>query len=537
MTISRRHFLRMGAAGAATAGIGMPALGWGDEGRKSPQALSMDPRTLARYVDALPVPPKAAPTRQWPLPDEHGQRIPHYRVSMNEAEVQVHRDMKPTRMWTYDGSHPGPTFDTVSGQAISVEWVNNLPSEHFLPVDYTVCGMKPGAQSVRNIVHVHGGRTPAASDGYPEDWYPPGESKTAHYPNGQEATTLWYHDHAMGVSRLNHYAGMMGAFLIRDEVEAALGLPNGDQEIPLIICDRYFSPEGQLYYPTSGIPGHPWISEFRGNAIMINGKLYPYLEVEPRKYRFRVVNGSNQRFLRLALGGKRPFHQIGSDQGLLSAPVPMTEILLAPAERADLVVDFADWSHQTFTLTNDGHAVMQLRVGGKTHRDRSQMPSTLRPVPRIPEAQAVRTRHLTLNDYMRPTGDSMLMLLNGTRWYAEPTEDPELGSVEIWNLINLTEDTHPIHLHLVRFQILDRRPIDMYLYENHKKLRYVGPSQGPAANEVGWKDVVQAHPGSVTRIIVPFDGYPGRYVWHCHIWEHAANEMMRPYIVRPPAAT
>ncbi|HET7314597.1 multicopper oxidase [Salinisphaera sp.] len=530
MILSRRHFLRLGtAAGATAAGLGLPMPGEAGE-QTARQALSMNPRTLTPFVDPLPIPPKAAPT-QWRGQD--GRRIPHYRVVMNEAEVKVHRDMQPTRMWTYDGSHPGPTFDTISGQPLSVEWLNDLPSRHFLPVDYTVCGMEPGAQGVRNIVHLHGGRTPAESDGYPEDWYPPGRSKVAHYPNGQDATTLWYHDHAMGVARLNHYAGMMGAFLIRDEVETALGLPDGDQEIPLIICDRRFSPEGQLYYPTSGIPGHPWISEFRGNAIMINGKLYPYLDIEPRQYRFRLINGSNQRFLRLALSGKRVFHQIGSDQGLLPAPVAMKELLLAPAERADIVVDFSDWPRQELTLTNDSRHVMQFRVGGGRARSSANMPASLRPVARIPESRAVRQRYLTLNDYMRPTGASMLMLLNGTRWYAEPTEDPELGSTEIWHLVNLTNDTHPIHLHLVRFQVLDRRPIDVFRYQNDNTVRFLGEAQPPAANEMGWKDVIQAHPGTVTRIIVPFEGYPGRYVWHCHIWEHAANEMMRPYVVRP----
>lgn len=529
MSLSRRRFL-LGAAGATSAVMGLPAMASSQAKR---QALSMDPRTLTPFVDPLPIPPKASPTRHLPAPDKTGRLVPHYRISMTEAEVQVHSELPPTRMWTYDDHHPGPTFDTASGHPLSVEWINNLPSKHFLPVDYTVCGMKPGAQDVRSIVHVHGGRTPAASDGFPEDWYPPGQSKIDRYPNAQDAATLWYHDHAMGTTRLNHYAGLMGAFLIRDDTETALELPNGDQEIPLIICDRSFSPKGQLYYPTSGVPGHPWISEFRGNAIMINGKLYPYLDVAPRKYRFRIVNGSNQRFLRLGLSGGRTFHQIGSDQGLLPAPVAMNDLLLAPAERADVIVDFAEWLGQELTLTNDSRHVMEFRVGARQRPDKARMPASLRPVPRIAETSAVRERHLELNEYMRPSGDSMLMLLNGTRWYADITEDPELGSIEIWHLVNLTNDTHPIHLHLVRFQVLDRRPIDVFRYQNDNTVRFLSEAQPPAANEMGWKDVIQAHPGTVTRIIVPFEGYPGRYVWHCHIWEHAANEMMRPYRVRP----
>jgi len=325
----------------------------------------------------------------------------------------------------------------------------------------------------------------------------------------------------------------MGMFFIRDAIEDGLELPSGKHEIPLLIADRNFNDQGQLYYPDSGIPHHPWMSEVSGNAIMLNGTLFPFVEVEARRYRFRVVNGSNQRFFRLALAGQRGFAQIGSDQGLLGAPVELETLLLAPAERADLIIDFSQWRGQTFTLTNDGHDIMQFRVGSTEEADNPPLPKTLRTVKPIAESTAVRSRDLTLDEYMKPTGDSMLMLLNGMRWYSKVTEDPELGTVEIWHLINLTEDTHPIHLHLVRFQILDRRPMDIFAYQNEKKLRYLGDARRPLPQEQGWKDTVQAHPGTVTRIIVPFEGYPGRYVWHCHIWEHAANEMMRPYSVKP----
>ena len=533
MTISRRDLL---AAGAGLAGTTLTFPAWAGSntpGRSnSAKALFIDPATLEPFVDALPIPPVAQPV----TPAQPNGESAHYRIEMRAAPVKVHRDLPATRMWTYDGHHPGPTFETRSGQPLSVEWINNLPTQHFLPVDYTLCGMSPGAQAVRSVVHVHGGRTPADSDGFPEDWYPPGESRIGHYPNGQDATGLWYHDHAMGVSRLNHYAGLMGMFFIRDDVEDALELPRGDYEIPLLLADRNFNAEGQLYYPDSGIPNHPWIAEVSGNAVMLNGKLFPFTEVEPRRYRLRLVNGSNQRFLRLALAGQRHFFQIGSDQGLFGAPVELETLLLAPAERADLIIDFSQWRGQTFTLTNDGRAILQFRVGRTPAADNPPLPSRLRPVQPIAQSQAVRTRDLTLDEYMKPSGDSMLMLLGGKRWYSQVTEDPVLGTVEIWHLINLTEDTHPIHLHLVRFQILDRRPMDIFSYQNFDKLRYLGDARPPLPQERGWKDTVQAHPGTVTRIIVPFDGYPGRYVWHCHIWEHAANEMMRPYILKPSPA-
>lgn len=455
---------------------------------------------------------------------------------MKEAMIRVHPALPPTRMWTYDGHFPGPTFDVERGERVAVEWVNALPPTHFLPVDETICGMHPGAASSRSVVHVHGGRTPAESDGYPDDWYLPGHSKTARYPNDQAATTLWYHDHAMGVARLNHYAGLMGVYRIHDPEEAALGLPDAERDIPLLLVDRYIAPDGGLYYPTSGIPGHPWTPEVRGNMILVNGRLAPYLDVAPGRYRFRLVNGSNQRFFRMGLAeAAGSAVQIGSDQGLLAGPVAFNDRVLAPAERADIVVDFSAHAGQTLTLNNDDRPILQFRVADSGAPDESGAPvptKRLSDIPRPAPERARRERLLSLDEFFHPSGQSMMMLLNNTRWYAEVSEDPILGTTEIWHLINTTEDTHPIHLHLVRFRVLDRRPFDIYRYRNEGRLRFYGPPRAPQPGEHGWKDTVQAHAGMVTRILVPFEGYPGRYVWHCHIWEHAANEMMRPYILR-----
>jgi spore coat protein A, manganese oxidase len=163
--------------------------------------------------------------------------------------------------------------------------------------------------------------------------------------------------------------------------------------------------------------------------------------------------------------------------------------------------------------------------------DNSSLPKALRPVPRMAEAEAVKTRMLALGEINDLRGDSVTMLLNNTPWHAPITENPVLNSVEIWNLVNLTDDAHPIHLHLVRFQILDRRRFDTFAYQNRDTLRYTGAATSPEPHEAGWKDTVRADPGMITRIIVPFEGYAGRYVWHCHILEHEDNEMMRPYEV------
>ena len=206
---------------------------------------------------------------------------------------------------------------------------------------------------VRTVVHLHGGRTGPESDGYPEDWFVPGHSATCYYPNQQEAACLFYHDHAMGITRLNAVAGLMGLYLIRDELEDSLRLPRGAYEIPLVLFDRSFHPDGHIYYPVSGKAGAPWVSEYYGSAILVNGKVFPYLEVEPRKYRFRLLNSSNGSFYRLSFSTDGSvtskaldFFQIGSEQGFLAAPAQMNLLILGPGERADLIVDFSGQAGQ-----------------------------------------------------------------------------------------------------------------------------------------------------------------------------------------------
>jgi spore coat protein A len=278
----------------------------------------------------------------------------------------------------------------------------------------------------------------------------------------------------------------------------------------------------------------PWVPEVFGDVMLVNGKAFPYLEVEPRKYRFRVLNASNGRFYNLALSNGREFHQIGTDQGLLLAPALIKIVALAPGERADLVIDFREYAGEQIVLKNEAFELLQFRVGREKASDSSSLPSLLRPVPKIAEASAVNTRRLTIDEYKSGPGETTLMLLNKTPWHHPVTEKPVLNTVEIWSIINPTDDSHPIHLHLVRFQILDRRNYDAFAYMTTGELRYTGPAVPPELYEAGWKDTVQAHPGMVTRIIIRFEGYAGRYVWHCHVLEHEDNEMMRPYEVGAP---
>jgi len=492
-------------------------------------ATQFDPNTLAKFVDSLPIPHLAKPNGSREDPTDRKRRLAYYRVVMRQNTIQFHRDLKPSTVWGFEGSVPGPTFEARSGEGILVEWANQLPGRHFLSIDHKIHGAERDEPEVRAVVHMHGAKTRPESDGYPEDWIVPGKSIVYHYPNQQDAATLWYHDHALGINRLNVYAGLVGMFLIRDPHEDALNLPKREQEVPLVLFDRLFTQDGQLLYPVSGNPESPWVSEVYGNAILANGKLFPYLDVEPRKYRLRVLNASNGRFYHLSFANKTEFHQIGTDQGLLPAPVAVKSVIIAPGERVDLIVDFGQLRGGQAILESDTFVIMQFRVSPGRVSDESSLPSWLRPVPRIPESQAVKTRLLTLDEIDNSVGEPVRMLLNNSQWSMPITEKPVLGSTEIWSFMNPSDDSHPIHLHLVRFQLLDRRRYEPWLYQKNGEIRYLGGPMPPEPSEAGWKDTVRADSRTITRIIVPFEGFAGRYVWHCHILEHEDNEMMRPY--------
>jgi len=527
---TRREFLRN--AGLAVAGF---AAGQGNQRRVGVIARpQLNLATLEKWVDPLPIPPVLKAKGQRPNPNDANGKLAYYRMGMRPLSYKVHRDLKPTAMWSYGGNFPGPTLEARSGEGMLVEWANELPAQHFLPIDYTVHGADKGKPQVRVVTHLHGGKVPAKSDGYPEDWYVPGKSATYFYPNQQDAAGLWYHDHALGITRLNVYAGLVGNYFLRDSFEDGLHLPKGKYEIPLTIVDRSFDAEHQLYYPVSPDPDSPWIPDLFCDAILVNGKLFPHLEVEPRKYRFRMLNASNGRMFHLTLSNGQEFTQIGTDLGLLPAPVSQKLLTIAPGERMDLVLDFRGQEGAQIVLQGDSLLLMQFRVAKSGPADTSSLPKTLRPVERIAESESVQNRILTLGEKDDMSGNPMTMLMNNAHWDMPVTENPKLDSVEIWSLLNFTDDTHPIHLHAVRFQVLDRRPFEPEDYYKGGTIRYIGATVPPAANEMGWKDTVQAFPGMVTRIITKFSGYPGRYVWHCHLLEHEDNEMMRPYDITAP---
>jgi len=580
----RRRLLKIGGAMGVSGAVGgtavLTAL-FPHEGhaeahrhRTQPPQYNTAAGWLTKFVDPLPIPATISPSGTL-------NGVPFYDVRMKPLQKKLHRDLPPTYLWGFNGMFPAQKFEVRRGKPVAVKWENNLPSTHFLPIDPTIHGAEPPVPQVRTVVHLHGSKTLPPSDGYPEAWFTNGfkqtgpffETQVYNYPNDQQATTLWYHDHALGITRLNNYAGLGGGlYIVRDDHEDSLGLPSGRYEIPLAIQDRYFNSDGSLLYPVEDNGGDPdtrvppiWIPEFFGDTVLVNGKVWPYLEVEPRKYRFRILNGSNSRFYHMTLqestvtgqqlGRPGPvFYQIGSDGGLLPAPVARTDLLMAPAERIDVVIDFSRFAGKNFVLTNDGPApypgggevvppdVMVFRVNQPLQSpDRSRLPSTLNTIPLYSPASAVKTRDIVLSelDSADPYANPIMGMINNVHWDDPVTETPKAGSTEIWRLINTTGDGHPIHVHLVQFQVLDEQPFDTNQYPDN--LVFTGPAAPPPAYErPAWKDTMISLPGVVTRIIAKFDlptgtpvhrGDKFRYVYHCHILEHEENEMMRPYDV------
>lgn len=525
---------------------------------------------LTSYVDALPIPAVLKA-------HESGQSA--LGVEMRAAQHGAHRDLPHTTVWGYNGTWPGPTIEARRDRELKIEWRNRLPEKHFLPIDTTIHGSEGSLPQGRAVPHVHGAQVLPESDGYPDAWFtargeqgPLFRSNLYRYTNEQAAATLWYHDHCIGITRLNIYAGLAGFYIVRDAEEDALGLPSGPFEIPLMLQDRLFNADGSLLYPRAINGTHPvWIQEFFGDTICVNGKAAPYLEVEPRRYRFRILNGSNARFYQLRLHrsdanghvmNKRidvpVFQQIGTDSGLLPAPLALRYLLIAPGERFDIVIDFSSFAGQSFTLNNSAPApytmggefvptdVMLFRVNrAVTGKETSDVPRVLTGFEPMAATAAVRERLLPLTEIER-TADGYVVtsLLGNARWHDPITEDPKAGSTEIWSFLNTTADMHPIHVHLVRFQVLNRQPFDVELYLKSGELQFLGEPIPAEPNErPAWKDTVKAYPGHVTRVIQEFELPSGAqaskddegylYVWHCHILEHEDNEMMRPYRVIP----
>ncbi|MFD1413683.1 multicopper oxidase family protein [Oceanobacillus jeddahense] len=504
-------------------------------------------RKLEKFVDPLPNIPLLKP-------DKKTKDGVHYEMTMEQFKRKIHRDLPATTLWGYNGQFPGPIIEANRDEPVHVTWLNQLPNKHLLPVDVSIHGLDQ-LPTVRTVVHLHGIETKADSDGHPEAWYtnnfqktgPVFSRKTFTYPNHQRGSLLWYHDHAMGITRLNVYAGLAGMYILRDEQEKSLNLPTGDYEIPLMITDRSFNADGSLFYPSQpddaaeNLPNPSILPAFNGDTILVNGKAWPYLEVEPRKYRFRMLNASNTRSYQLQLDSNITFQQIGSDGGLLRKTVEIEKIGFQPAERIDVIIDFSKAAGQSIALKNDlgpdadpnddTGDIMQFRVTKSLkNKDRSSLPQALSVIPSLKQNHIAGIRYLKLvgsaDEFDRP-----LLLLDNKHWHDPITENPRLGTTEIWALTNTTNFSHPIHIHLVQFQVLEHQPFDLEQYNRDGKIIFTGPPVAPAANQRGWKDTIEVSAATITRVIAKFAPYSGEFVWHCHILEHEDYDMMRPYMV------
>jgi spore coat protein A len=647
---------------------------------------SLDPTLITKYASPLVKPP--ALKRDGKLKAKGGKNPAYYEIAVRQFQQQILPPGQPqTTVWSYGPAadfrtvaeggayfYPAFTLENKWNKPTVVKWINGLVDAdggylpHILPVDQTLHWANPvGPRDRRGtdpapyigpvpmVTHVHGAHTTEESDGYAEAWYLPDANNipdtiqyttgtffdyfndkyvagwgpgfaTFTYPNDQRATTLWYHDHTLGMTRVNVYAGPAGFYLIRggpDDmvIDSQTGLPavlpgpapgtypadpfGTYYEIPIVIQDRSFNGDGSLFYPDNRaffegldvgqlqIPFIPdeacdgpsdvspiWNPEFFGNTMVVNGQTWPFLDVEQRRYRFRFLNGCNSRFLILQFDDPTvPVWQIGAEGGFLSAPVDMTalnggQLLMGPAERADVIVDFTNIpAGTTLYLLNYGPdepfgggvpgvdfdpadpgttgQVMQFRVGPALGLDLSTPPQFLQLPAIAPVIPNLEPRLLSLNEEESKTVNvvedglgnivlacddpsagpfgptaALLGTLNpdGTGnpmlWMDDITEIPTEGATETWEIHNFTADAHPIHIHQVQFQVVDREDA------------ISGVVRAPEAWENGFKDTVIAYPGEITRVQAQFN-LPGFYVWHCHIVEHEDNEMMRPFHVGP----
>jgi spore coat protein A, manganese oxidase len=625
--VGRREFLTAGAAGGAAMLLpqgaqSVRAYESADPGKKATGAGSGDmdttvPQTppLEKYVDPLPRPVTAIPDPYvYPGAD-------YYEIAMLQYTWQFHRDFGEAAVWGYWAMNPldpgkpigmgylGPTIDVTRDHPVVVKYRNELPTTHLFQsaVDLIHQGdteviappyhgepTVPPNVNVWNVVHQHGGLTPPQSDGMPKQSFSPeGVHAVSYatldpnqvkaneaiyaYTNRERAAMLWYHDHGLGMTSLNVYAGLAGLWFVRDSTDERLGLPRGEFDVPLILQDRTFYPDGSLFYALIQSEG--------ADTPVVNGKAYPFLAVEPRRYRLRFLNASNERFWRLRFDVRGvlpepslPFWLVGTDDGL-RAPLQMLNFLMGPGERYDLIVDFSQVPTGTnVTLTNydapvhfpgipgggpEISEIMQFRVierlsgaADQTTPPKELVLPTVTPIQ--PEPDTRRREWVVYQHTLFET-----LTFNAIPFMA-PTEDfIKAGSTEIWEYINPNHDAHPMHVHLVSFQVLNRQPIDAAAYQaDYEKwlaggrkpadklvlANYLtGPPIPPDPDEaLSWKDTVKAYPEMVTRIIInefnppteeiasiPGSGteLPATYVHHCHLLEHEDDDLMRPWTI------
>lgn len=519
-----------------------------------------------------------------------------------------------TNVLEYMQHSPGPAFDVIRDNAIKVEWNNRILGTHMFSIDSTLNWANPNKlypetkyvrypfgnyisqYPVPMVTHLHGGEVAPVFDGNPNAWFtsnglkgPLYETNITEYLNTQQQATLMYHDHSKGIVRLNVYAGMLGPYIIRESVvdkniSNNVNLPSGKYDVVLIIQDKTFYDDGSLYYPSEGIntAEHPyWVNQFYGNIACVNGKVWPNMDVEDCVYRFRIINGSNTRSYKIYMSDKSKFIQIGTDGGLVESPRSLDYFIISPTERIEVLIDFSKYNDgDKIILKNDYiiddsiniFDVMQFTVKKVSINNMYNVPNVLNFIPKlIPnQPQYYSTLHKEFGIKYRPSQNAAKgMLIDGQPYINPPSDYFYLGSTFEWSFINLTNELHPMHVHLMQFQILYRQKIDVatYLKEwtkvngalpmNSPTMKIIpdkfliGPRLAPQLFEIGWKDTIQAPAGYLTKIIIriaptsvnnmsinlgenlfPFNPSEAPfYVYHCHIFEHEDNDMMRPMII------
>ncbi|OPY30998.1 MAG: multicopper oxidase [Methanomassiliicoccales archaeon PtaU1.Bin124] len=597
----------------------------------------LDPTTVAKFVNQITGPPPVfIPMSK--LDRQTGLRSDYYTIIASEFKEQILPPGMPmTKVWGYGGfakdavtgqylgfvrNSPSPSIEAKVGVPVNVAWVNGIYTRYLFAVDPTLDWTNPNnlvtpdpttlpsvpgfcspyQYPVTIATHLHGAENSAKFDGGPFNWVswnglhgPDYNTYTStlsnaqvfHYDNQQAAGTLWFHDHAMGLTRSNVYSGLAGFYLLRDSADQiAPLLPSGKYDVPLAIQDRMFYTDGSLMFPSDVPPNpeiHPyWVPEFFGNVIMVNGLAWPNMNVDQGQYRFRMLDGSNARFYNLSMSNGMPFTVIASDENYLRSAVVTDSFVMAPGERYDVLVDFTGIAPGTkIVLTNNANApypdgdpadpntngvIMQFTVGANPGFQAQTLPGVLNPTlqvgfPSLSMSDVSVYRNITLKEWMGPNGPQMVTV-DGQQYSSPISEAPQVGATEIWRLIDNTGDAHPMHLHLVNFQVVSRQAYDQATYDtdwmalngplpfSHPTLNLnlenylLGTPEGPAPIEQGWKDTIQIFPGQVLTIIVkfgpvdggsfPFDVTAGPdYVWHCHIVDHEDQDMIRPYHVVP----
>ncbi|HEX3788811.1 MAG TPA: multicopper oxidase domain-containing protein [Pseudonocardiaceae bacterium] len=566
---------------------------------------------LTKFLDPLPVPPVIRPHSWW-----HRDAIT---ITTSRVDVRLHSQLPPTAVWAYDGQFPGPTIDVHRDKTLRVCWTNGITGRFpLLAVRAPSAGDPQDSPGFRgpdgdlpegvsiidgvtdlpawNVVHLHGSATDGGSNGPTHHGVLRDHSQLAEYQNRQQSATLWYHDHAMAITRLTAHAGLAGLYLIRDEQEHRLGLPSGDHEVPLVITDRNLDVDvatgrltGQLLYKVPYQPESGRTLPFTGPFTLVNGVIWPHLEVEPRWYRFRVLNAANARSYRLNLV-ERDAHdtnhndavrQIGTDGGLLPVPTPLPAggLILAPAERADLLIDFGRLRGHTLVLTNtDADAppepdVLEFRVQDREAADRFALPATISTTYyRLARGSTLPEDHEQLwlaivpgadqpelweLGEIQPSPAAVGIATEGIIQVTDPSSGQlrtyrrvarsfddtttiflDYGRWAVWNILHLgTTGTHPIHIHLTQFQALGRDRLEVANFDP-----VVGGTAGPLPapalgeldrNEEGWKDTIRVNPGDWVSVAGQFSQGTGAYAYQSHILDHQDRGMMRPFVVQP----